>query len=108
MAIALTGSGFKAWWTADHRDGQGNLISRGVGIQPPTTPKDTSITSLFRFVKSVIYCNLLTAYHTRRVTYAEANRHKKIPEHYRTGEHSPDNITRAIIANAKLILFGGK
>ena len=108
MEPALTGSGFKAWWTADHRDGQGNLISRGVSIQPPIMPKDVSITILFRFVKSVIYCDLLAAYHSRRVAYAEANRRKKIPEHYRTGEHSPDNIIQAIIANAKLILFGGK
>jgi len=49
-----------------------------------------------------LFCALLSSYHTRRVTYAEANRHKKILERYRTGEPSPKNIWQAIHAILKL------
>jgi len=102
MTQALTGGGLKAWWTADHKDGQGNLISRGVSIQPPTPPTCASPRCMFKFFRDTLYCALLSNYHTRRVAYAEANRHKKILDRYRTGEPSPQTIWQCIHALTKL------
>jgi len=46
--------------------------------------------------------SLINLYHERRVTYAEANRNKKILERYRTGEPSPKTLWQALIANTKI------
>ncbi len=102
MPEALTGSGFKSWYQADHRDGAGNLISTSVSVQPPAPPTCLSLRCIAKFFRDSLFCALLSAYHSRRVQYAEANRHKKILERYRTGNPSPSTIWQAIHANIKL------
>jgi len=82
--------------------GLGRLIVRSVSIQPPPPPKCVKPWCLLRFVLDTLFCALLSSYHTRRATYAEVNRHKKILERYRTGEPAPQNIWQAIHANIKL------
>jgi len=89
-------------YTADHRDGDGNLISRCVSVQPPDPPKCLRFSCVFRFFRDSLFCLLLTSYHARRVAYAEKNRHKEILERYRTGEPSPQNIWQAIHALIKI------
>ena len=90
---------------AEHRDGTGNLISRSVSIQAPSSPQCTKPKCLWRFFGQTVLCSLLSTYHRKRVQYAEGNRHREIPEKYRTGEGSPENIRQAILAIIKL---GGK
>ena len=98
----LSRSSFRAYVTGEHKDGQGNLIARTVSIQPPDPPKCVKPSCLFKFMRDCLFCALLSSYHSRRVAYAEANRHKKILERYRTGEPSPKNLWQAIHANIKL------
>ena len=98
---------FRATVEAEHRDGEGNLIAKSVSIQAPSPPQCVRIRCLWRFVCEVMLCGLLTVYHRKRFTYAERNRHKKIPENYRTGENSPTNIRQAIFAIIKLTIIGG-
>lgn len=87
---------------AEHRNGKGELIARSVSIQAPTVPKCKRWKCLWKFFWEVTYCGLLSNYHMKRVVYAEKNRHKDIPQKYRTGEDSPKNIRQAIFAIFKL------
>jgi len=87
--------------------GQGRLIAKSVSIQAPSPPQCVRIKCLVRFVSAIAFCGLLTIYHRKRFTYAERNRHKKIPQKYRTGENSPTNIRQAIFAIIKLTIIGG-
>ena len=89
---------------AEHRDGQGNLIARSVSIQGPDPPACTRPSCIWEFFKDSLFSALISIYHTRRVTYAEKKRHKKIPIKYRTGENAPTNIRGAILALIKLKL----
>jgi len=98
---------FRAIVEAEHRDGSGNLIAKSVSIQAPSPPQCVRIRCLMRFVSAIAFCGLLTIYHRKRFTYAERNRHKKIPQKYRTGENSPTNIRQAIFAIIKLTIIGG-
>lgn len=82
--------------------GLGRLIVRSVGIQPPPPPQCVSPRCLFRFILDTLFCALLSSYHRRRCEYAQANKHKKILERYRTGEPSPKTLWQAIYANLKL------
>ena len=82
--------------------GLGRLISRSVSIQPPSPPQCVKFSCLFKFTLDTLFCALLSSYHSRRVSYAEKNRHKEILERYRTGNPSPTSIIEAIIANLKL------
>ena len=83
--------------------GQGRLIGRSVSIQPPPAPKCFRPKCLFKFFRDVFFCGLLSNYHERRLTYAERNRYKKIPNKYRTGADAPQTIWQAILAIIKLI-----
>lgn len=95
-------TGLSVSWGAEHRDNNGNLISRQASVQPPTAPTCLTPPCLFRYVKSAIFYALVCNYHARRTAYAEANRHKNILERYRTGDPSPKTIWQAIHANIKL------
>jgi len=82
--------------------GQGKLISRVVSVAPPAPPTCLSFGCLGKYIRDSLFCALLASYHSRRVTYAEKNKHKKILDRYRTGEPSPTTIWQAIHANIKL------
>lgn len=94
--------GIRIRWEAEHRDKNGRLISRGVSVQAPNPPACLSFRCLYKYFRDALFATLLASYHSRRVAYAEANRHKTILERYRTGEPSPKNIWQAIHANIKL------
>ena len=81
--------------------GLGKLIARSVSIQQPVL-KCFRIKCLYRFFIDTIFCGLLSNYHQRRVTYAEANRNKVMPEKYRTGRPAPQSIWQAVIEILKL------
>ena len=102
LVVSSGGGGLKISWGAEHRDGDGNLISRQTMIEPPTPPTCLRPDCLLRYLKSAVFYALVANYHAKRVAYAEANRHKKILERYRTGEPSPKTIIHAVVANLKL------
>ena len=84
---------------------KGQLIARPISIQAPDPPACISLRCLWRFVMDSLYLAMLSAYHFRRVAYAEKNRPEKgrvILERYRTGEPAPQNLWQAIHANIKL------
>jgi len=95
-------AGCRVYFSAEHRDGTGFLISRAVDVQPPNPPNCLALKCLLKYFRDCLFCTLLSSYHSRRVAYAEANRHKKILERYRTGDPSPKTIWQAIHANIKL------
>lgn len=83
----------------------GHLIARPTSIQAPDPPSCISPKCLWKFIIESLFIAYLSAYHRRRVAYAEANRPekgKKILERYRTGEPAPKNLWQAIHANTKL------
>jgi len=82
--------------------GMGRLIAKTFSVQPPVPPQCLSLRCLCKFFRDTLFCALLSSYHRRRVEYAEANRHNKILERYRTGEPSPETIWQAVHANIKL------
>ena len=94
--------GLKVIIGAEHRDGQGNLISRSAVAQPPTPPICPKFKCLWKFFWRVVYHGLLNEYHKARVEYAEKHRRKEIPMKYRTGEDAPQNIHQAILGIIKL------
>ena len=87
---------------ATHRDKDGNLISRHVFTEPPTPPTCVKPSCLWRYFSQFLTYSVIILYHSRRMTYAEANRRKTILERYRTGEPSPKTLWQAIHANIKL------
>lgn len=95
-------SNFRLYYGADHKDKNGNLISRSISVQPPNPPSCLSLRCLIQYFKDSLFCALLSSYHSRRVYYAEANRYKKILSRYRTGYPAPETIWQAIHANIKL------
>lgn len=99
---AQVGGGAGVQWGATHRDKDGNLISRQVSFEPPAAPTCLRPRCLVKYFRDCLFYALLMSYHARRTAYAEANRHKKILERYRTGEPSPTSIWQAIHANIKL------
>lgn len=96
------GGGLQILWGAEHRDGDGNLISRQTSFEPPVAPTCLRPGCLIKYIKDAMLYTLLANYHAKRVAYAEANRHNNILERYRTGEPSPQTIWQAIHANIKL------
>lgn len=80
----------------------GRLIAKTFSVQPPDPPQCLSVRCLYRFFMDTFFCALLSNYHSRRVAYAEKNRHKEILERYRTGQPSPKTLWQAIHANIKL------
>ena len=80
----------------------GRLIVKTFSIQPPAPPQCLALRCLYRFFIDTLFCALLSNYHSRRVAYAEKNRHKEILVRYRTGQPSPQTIWQAIHANIKL------
>ena len=82
--------------------GEGRLIAKTYSVQPPNPPQCLKIKCLYRFFIDTLFCALLSTYHSRRVAYAETNRHKEILERYRTGDPSPKTLWQAIHANLKL------
>ena len=82
--------------------GKGRLVVRQVSVQAPDPPLCLSPKCLADYFKESLFYVLLSSYHSRRVAYAEANRHKKILDRYRTGEPSPKTLWQAIHANIKL------
>lgn len=97
-----TKGGIRLAWGAEHKDKDGNLISRQASIEEPTAPTCLRLDCLLKYMWRVLFFTLLANYHVRRVAYAEANRNSKILERYRTGEPSPKNVWQAIHANLKL------
>lgn len=97
-----TSGGLKVAWGAEHRDREGNLISRQFSVEPPDAPTCLRLSCLWRYLRGAVFYALIANYHTRRTAYAEINRHKEILERYRTGEPSPETIWQAIHANIKL------
>lgn len=89
---------------AEHRDAQGNLIAKSVSIQAPSAPNCVKMRCVLKFFLEVLFCGLISIYHTKRVVYAEKKRHKEIPIKYRTGEDAPENIKQAILEIIKLSL----
>lgn len=100
--MAETAGGVRIQWGAEHRDKNGNLITRQISIEPPEAPTCLSVSCLVKYVRDAIFYALVCNYHTRRTAYAEANRNKKILERYKTGEPTPKTIWQAIHANIKL------
>ena len=76
--------------------GQGRLIVRTTAIQPPKLPQCLRFKCLWEFFKSVMLCAWLSNYHMKRVGYATRNRHKDIPEMYRTVDPSPQTLKETI------------
>lgn len=76
---------------------KGQLISKTVSLHPPEMPDCPKFSCLWRFPLKLFFFFLLSAYHRKRVVYAEKHRRKIIPTKYRTGEYSPTNIRQAII-----------
>ena len=101
---ASSSMGLKVTVGAEHKDGQGNLISRCVTIHPPVPPVCPKLKCLWRFFWKVVYHGLLTTYHKNRVGYAEKHRHESIPLKYRTGDDSPENTRQAMFEIVKLRL----
>ena len=101
-AESYTSGGLKVTWGAEHCDGEGNLISRQASISTPIPPNCIRLSCLLKYVIDSIRYALICIYHERRTAYAEANRHKKILERYRTGEPSPETIWQAIHALTKI------
>lgn len=99
---AKTRSGLIISWGAEHWGKDGELISRQVSIEPPIVPQCLKPKCLIKYIKSAVFYALVAHYHEKRTAYAEANRHKDIPERYRTGEPSPKNIRQTLFAIAKL------
>ena len=81
---------------------KGVLISRQAMIPVPEAPTCLTPKCLTKYFLDSLRYVLIANYHARRVAYAEANRHNKILERYRTGEPSPETIWQAIHANWKL------
>lgn len=81
--------------------GQGQLIVRTTSIQAPPPPKCIKPRCLWKFFLDVLYCSVLSKYHSKRVEYAQKNR-GNIPLKYRTGKDSPSSIKGAIIEILKL------
>ena len=77
--------------------GQGRLIARTYAINAPHL-KSFSFKDIREFIIANEYCAILSAYHTERVEYATKHRHKYMPDKYRTGEPSPQNIKQSIKA----------
>lgn len=99
---ANTNSGLGIEWGAEHRDGDGHLISRQATIPVPDVPRCITPKCLWKYVFDTIVYVLICTYHERRTSYAEANRHKDILERYRTGEPSPHTLWQAMHALLKL------
>ncbi len=103
MVESQTLSGLVIRWGVEHRDGKGNLISRQADIQPPAPISCIKPACLWRYLIQSLTYILTLLYHERRVSYAEANRNKKILERYRMGDPSPKTLWEAIHANIKLM-----
>ena len=104
MISSATRGGQKVTWGAVHNDKDGGLISRQISIEAPVVPTCLRTSCLWRYLKATIFYVLVVKYHEGRTAYAEANRHKEIPEKYRAGEPAPQTIWQAISANIGLIL----
>ncbi|KKN56933.1 hypothetical protein LCGC14_0567250 [marine sediment metagenome] len=101
MAVK-TGGGIGILWEAEHRDGDGNLISRQASISVPVQPTCIKPSCLLKYLYQAITYVLICSYHARRTAFAESHRNTKILERYRTGEPSPKTMWQAIHANIKL------
>jgi len=101
-----TTGGIGVEWGATHRDGNGRIISRQLSIEPPVLTC-LRLSCLLRYLRAALFYALLSKYHAKRVGYAEARRHRDIPERYRTGEPAPQTMWQAILANIHLIYLGG-
>lgn len=101
--MAEVGGGLKVSWGAEHKDGNGDLISRQMSMETPRSPTCLKPGCLWRYLKRVVFYVLISNYNVKRVVYAEANRHKRILERYRTGEPAPQTIWQALYANIKLL-----
>lgn len=99
---AKVSGGIGITWGAEHRDGEGNLITRQASIEPPAIPTCITPKCLMRYLYDALLYALVSTWHSRRVAYAEANRGKNILERYRTGEPSPSTLLKALYANIKI------
>ena len=99
---SFSSGGSSILWGADLKDKEGNLIVRMCSIEPPTPPTCIKPGCLWKFFFDTIRCGLISAYHFRRVAYAQSKRGEEILERYRTGEPSPNTFWQAIHANIKI------
>lgn len=97
-----TGGGIQIDWGAVHKNKDGEIISRQASIETPKAPTCLRPSCLWRYLLDSIRYVLIANYHAKRVAYAEAKRHSKIPQRYRTGEPAPSTILGGIYANIKL------
>lgn len=91
MPEASYSAGFVIDWGQEHRDGKGKLISRQAFVRPPQITC-VKLSCLWRYTFCSWRYTLTLLYHEYRVKYAEKHRHDEIPEHYRTGEDTPQGI----------------
>ena len=96
------------WCTTCGGYSKGVLVSRSISLQPPNPPRCIKPGCLWEYVKSVYLYTLVLSYHNKRVNYAERNRHKVIPEKYKTGDNAPITIKGAVLANIKLYFISPK
>jgi len=99
---SFSSGGSSILWGAELKDKNGRLIVRMCSVEPPVPMTCTSFSCLKKFYRDTVMWGLLTAYHSRRIAYAQTNRNKEILERYRTGEPSPKTIWQGIHANIKL------
>ncbi len=98
MATSL---GFRILWSAEHRDKDGRLIVKQAVLEPRPI-ECYKISCLLAYPLSAMQYMLACYYHKCRAEYAEKHRHNVIPEHYRTGEPSPETVWQAIKEIIKL------
>lgn len=99
---SFSSGGSSILWGAELKDKEGNLIVRMCSVEPPAPMTCTNFSCLKKFYRDTILWGLQSAYHTRRIAYAQTNRKKEILERYRTGEPSPRTIWHCIHALIKL------
>jgi NAD-dependent SIR2 family protein deacetylase len=84
--------------------GMGRLIVRTTAIDAPGAPTCFKPKCVRKFIRDSIFCILSSAYHHKRVEYAEKHRNDNILEMYRTGLPMPLTIPQAIRENFRLII----
>lgn len=96
-------------WGASHKDKDGNVISVQADIVAPVYILDVKcvkplciLKGLISFLWDFATYSVIFSYHSRRINYCEKNRHKKILDRYRLGEHAPTNMRQALFNHIKL------
>jgi hypothetical protein len=88
--------GVRIRWGISHRDADGRLIVRHVMVSAPPAVSGGNLSARWRYFAKIQLCSLLRLYHRKRVAYAETNKDRSIPEHYRSGQPAPRDICQAL------------